>query len=90
MNGYNFLSSFGDSGKVLHLPLSGFSFVLCKKKKPLGNARPIEDVSVTEKKIIQKGLWYFTAKEFLVKQINTEYSGDISQLKLENDWEQKF
>lgn len=32
MNGYNFLSSFGDSGKVLHLPLSGFSFVLCKKK----------------------------------------------------------
>lgn len=56
-----------------------------QKKNPLGNARPIEDVSVTEKKIIQKGLRYFTAKEFLVKQINTEYSGDISQLKLEND-----
>lgn len=61
-------------------------FPLCyAKKNPLGNARPIEDVSVTEKKIIQKGLRYFTAKEFLVKQINTEYSGDISQLKLEND-----
>lgn len=38
-----------------------------------------------KKNIIQKGLRYFTAKEFLVKQINTEYSGDISQLKLEND-----
>lgn len=58
------ISSFWDSGKVLHLPLSGFSFVLCKKKTkkktPLGNARPIEDVSVSEKKIIQKDLKYFT------------------------------
>lgn len=29
---YNSWSSFGDSGKVLHLPLSGFSFMHCKKK----------------------------------------------------------
>lgn len=29
---YNSWSSFGDSGKLLHLPLSGFSFMHCKKK----------------------------------------------------------
>lgn len=29
---YNSWSSFGDIGKVLHLPLSGFSFMQCKKK----------------------------------------------------------
>lgn len=43
-------------------------FLLCnaKKKKTLGNARPIEDVSVTEKEIIlniQKGLRYFTEED---------------------------
>lgn len=41
----------------------GFLLCTAKKKKPLGNARPIEDVSVTEKEIIlniQKGLRYFT------------------------------
>lgn len=62
---YNSCSSFGDSGKGLHLPLSGFSFMHCKKKT-LGNARPIEDVSVTEKEIIlniQKGLRYFTEED---------------------------
>lgn len=66
-NSYNIRikSSFGDIGKVLHLPLSGFSFMQCKKKT-LGNARPIEDVSVTEKEIIlniQKGLRYFTEED---------------------------
>lgn len=30
---YNSWSSFGDIGKVLHLPLSGFSFMQCKKKR---------------------------------------------------------
>lgn len=42
-------------------------FLLCTaKKNPLGNARPIEDVSVTEKEIIlniQKGLRYFTEED---------------------------
>lgn len=42
-------------------------FLLCNaKKKTLGNARPIEDVSVTEKEIIlniQKGLRYFTEED---------------------------
>lgn len=85
MNGYNFLSSFGDSGKVLHLPLSGFSFVLCKKKTHWEMPGLLKMFLLQKKNIIQKGLRYFTAKEFLVKQINTEYSGDISQLKLEND-----
>lgn len=32
----------------------------------------------------------FHRRGFLVTQINTEYSEDISQLRLENDWEQKF
>lgn len=41
-------------------------FLLCTAKKTLGNARPIEDVSVTEKEIIlniQKGLRYFTEED---------------------------
>lgn len=42
-------------------------FLLCNaKNKTLGNARPIEDVSVTEKEIIlniQKGLRYFTEED---------------------------
>lgn len=41
-------------------------FYAMQKKKTLGNARPIEDVSVTEKEIIlniQKGLRYFTEED---------------------------
>lgn len=42
-------------------------FLLCNAKiKTLGNARPIEDVSATEKEIIlniQKGLRYFTEED---------------------------
>lgn len=55
-------------GKVEKYCTSHFlGFLLCTaKKKPLGNARPIEDVSVTEKEIIlniQKGLRYFTEED---------------------------
>lgn len=85
------ISSFWDSGKVLHLPLSGFSFVLCKKKKkPTWKCQAYWRCFCFRKKDYPKRSQIFHRREFLVKQINTEYSGDISQLKLENDWEQKF
>lgn len=38
-----------------------------------------------QKKDYPKRPQIFHRREFLVKQINTEYSRDISQLRLEND-----
>lgn len=57
------------------------------KKKTLGNARPIEDVSVRKRDYPEypKRPQIFHRRGFLVTQINTEYSEDISQLRLEND-----
>lgn len=85
-------SSFGDSGKVLHLPLSGFSFMQCKKKDT-GKCQAYWRCFCYRKRDYPeypKRPQIFHRRGFLVTQINTEYSEDISQLRLENDWEQKF
>lgn len=89
---YNSWSSFGDSGKVLHLPLSGFSFMHCKKKTT-GKCQAYWRCFCYRKRDYPeypKRPQIFHRRGFLVTQINTEYSEDISQLRLENDCEQKF
>lgn len=89
---YNSWSSFGDIGKVLHLPLSGFSFMQCKKKDT-GKCQAYWRCFCYRKRDYPeypKRPQIFHRRGFLVTQINTEYSEDISQLRLENDWEQKF
>lgn len=88
---YNSWSSFGDIGKVLHLPLSGFSFMQCKKKDT-GKCQAYWRCFCYRKRDYPeypKRPQIFHRRGFLVTQINTEYSEDISQLRLENDWEQK-
>lgn len=93
-NSYNIRikSSFGDIGKVLHLPLSGFSFMQCKKKDT-GKCQAYWRCFCYRKRDdpeYPKRPQIFHRRGFLVTLINTEYSEDISQLRLENDWEQKF
>lgn len=61
-------------------------FPLCNAKKKTHWEMPgLLKMFLLQKKDYPKRPQIFHRREFLVKQINTEYSRDISQLRLEND-----